>query len=486
MAKAEKTTPEIEPEASPGGAAPTQNRMPPRHRGRPKAGTDRVPMIESFWRKIESIASEDWGTRANIAVYRDRPVLDKARPGNPKKIGKFGFKITEEWLKENHGSGSYRCYLTFKEPQADEREIDTIAVHIFDPKYPPNVPYEMFVVCPENTDWEWCRPLLKKAHFGPEQAAPGNATHDVLETFRTFNEIQDTLAARVQQPAAAPQPPAAPIQSAADSLTQGLAMVQQIMSMKADNPMVDMMKDEMKGMREEMRAEREENRKLQAEIRQAANAKPAEKSGMDVLRETIKTVKEELLPSVKELLPQITEGATRSRMGSWQEFFVAMAPTVKDLVTPMFNRMAMGGMGTLAAAPQLNPGTPAAPPNQAPHMELEFLKAYAPALLSYLADGETGGSFADYIFTGCGSDWNGVQWLILKQTIGTANLVDLFKRSPYGTKIEAVVGEPTDTPVAKEAKFRAFIEQFVAWQPEPEGPADEGVIDLSQAEEATA
>ena len=495
MAKSERRQPQHRPkttsEPAPTDAkaqepAPAEELQPPEPAPRPRRGgrprnDDPKPAGLSIWQRIAAVPAADWGTRIYLYLYLLEPVCDLTRSRNKKYLCRYEGPINDEQsIMVEYGSGRYRLVLSNNKPTTMETGgIYEEEFEIVNPKYPPRTPRALWLDDPRNRRWA---ALLPPDQPPAPPAAPAPA-FDAIAALDTLSQIQDRVADRLEQRQPAP---AAAAPSAADSLTQGLAMVEKIMSMKADNPMVDVMKDEMKSMREEMRAEREENRKLQAEIRQAANAKPAEKSGMDVLRETIKTMKEELLPSVKELLPQITEGATRSRMGSWQEFFVAMAPTVKDLVTPIFNRYAMGGMGDIT--PQLNPGTPPGahqPPNQAPRPELEFLKAYAPAMLSYLADGETGGEFADYIYTGCGPEWNGVKWLILKQTTGAANLVELFKRSPYAARIEAVIGEPTDTPAAKEAAFRLFLEQFVAWQPEPEGAGDDGVIDLSKAEEET-
>ena len=91
--------------------------------------------------------------------------------------------------------------------------------------------------------------------------SPRNPTWSITDAYQTFTAIRKDLREE-NQPACPTRAPVAPSNSMSDTLQ----LVNTIMTMKADNPMGEMYKDEMRALRDEMKAERDENRKLRAEF----------------------------------------------------------------------------------------------------------------------------------------------------------------------------------------------------------------------------
>ena len=498
MAKTEKTDPTAV-ETAPPATGPREKRKP----GRPKLGTDRIPMVQQFWHRADAFDPKDWGTRVWITIYRLRPLIDRMRSGQPKKLGKFGFKIDEEWLKANHGSGTYRLYLNYKAPEAQEKEIDTVDVDIYDPSFPPNIPDEEFLKIPENADWEWCRPLLKK-NLPALLPVQSSGVQDVLETFKTFDQIQTTLAAKAQaqQPAAAIATPAPP---AADPFASGMSFAKEILQMKSDNPMVDMMRDELKDMRAEIRAERERSERLQIELRSKEN-QPAQKPGLGFLKDLVTEAQSiGLIPAggLQSLWGK-AEGAlqavTRSRMSGseefWQPIIIGIADAIKPALPMVVARLVASKPQqqpqqqptSPVALPSPAPQQPGAPPAPAPPVNgapapataptdqpidpaqaQAFFVTFGPALIRFFKEGVgDGADFAQWIYDGHGADWQGLKWMHLKKSVGTEQTVTVFKGSPYWPEIAAA-----------EPQFTEFIKAFIEWQPE----AAQSVVELDNENE---
>jgi len=90
-------------------------------------------------------------------------------------------------------------------------------------------------------------------------------------------DIQDRIEERLKPaPNGAPLLPIAP---AVDPIQQSLSLAKEFMSFKSDNPMVDILRDELKALRDEMKEERAEARRLQTELRTAQAAPAASSKG---------------------------------------------------------------------------------------------------------------------------------------------------------------------------------------------------------------
>jgi hypothetical protein len=317
-------------------------------------------------------------------------------------------------------------------------------------------------------------------------AAPASATAlgDTVETFRLFRDITNDLKEeqKAQQPAAA-----AP---AADPVTTGLAIAEKFMAMKADNPMLEVMKTMLEDRRLELAAERERGERLQAELRSKETAKTGP-TGLGFVKELIGEIKG-LLPDLKDVFPGFGEKisgaarAPRSNMSGEQEFWLPIVTRALDAVAPVAPMLIQRAMapkqpqppapGSSPALPAAAPGAPAQPappgPPQPPTIEVEpaakppqfeFIKTVAPVLMNYLRDGMTGAEFAEWIFNGYGPEFQGLSWVAMKGAIGAGPIVEMFKQSPYWQELSLI-----------ETKFTAFVEEFVAWQPgQPEGDLTE-------------
>ncbi len=474
MPKVEKPTPVAvaEPPASQSGPPKKEKRK----RGRPFKGTDRIPMVMQFWHRVEAYDPADWGKRVWITMYRLRPLIDRARSGQPKKVGKFGVKIDEEWIKQNHGSGSYRLYLNYKAPEADEKEVDTVDVDIFDPSYPPNIPDEEFLKIPENADWEWCRPLLRKiAQPGAPAAAPAStAPSDIMGAVRMGVELGNRGGDADERP----------------SLLETIQAVKLIMPTPApatDNKMLETIVALMNAQLDRMSRDNSELRKEISDSRK----NPEAKSPLSMLTELIAEAKKlDILPEggLKSLFKS-AEGAlqtvTRSRMTGTEEFLqpilVQFAEAAKPVIPMLVHRWmqpqqpAQQQPGTAAlpqaqqtpaqqpapngAAPPTNGAPPAATaapdaPQFDPQQALVFFSNFAQAFVKFFQDEQSGGDFAAYIYEGYGADWQGVKWLWLKTQVPATRIVQGFKAMPLWPEIAAA-----------EPQFTEYAQQFIDWQP---------------------
>ena len=453
--------------------SPPEDQAKAKKRGRPPAGTDRIPRVESFYRHVRQIETDDWGKRAWITIYRLRPLIDRMRSGQPKKLGRFGQPIDDEWLKTNHGSGTYRLYLGYKAPAADEKEVDTIEVDIFDPAFPPNIPGEQFLNIPENADWEWCRPLLKKT--GGEAAAataPQTPMSSIVEVMQATNEIRKTAIEEMRQ--------ATPAQPATDPLVTALTIAKDFMSMRADNPMVEVMKDELTAMRTELAAQRKRSDDLLDKLSAKNNAPETKAEPAALLKEFFNGFK-----SLREEAAELFPSGGRSRMSPIMEFFQPVMPAVIDMLKPVAVALAQNSMQPNPPAQQRIQQPPGAPPQANPQDFTVFLDMLTPRMVRFMRDYDDSASeFASWLYDGWGETAQRAVDTIATMG-GVPALVAWYKTSTHWPRLMAAgITEP---------QFTKFLEDVVAWQPEPddeeEAPptnaTDRPVIDL-EAEPAKA
>jgi len=491
MPKSEKTTKLAPAEAGNGQPAP----KPEKRHGRPPKGEDRIPKVMSFFKRVDSIAKEDWGTRAAIKVYRLEPSIDRLRLGEPKHIQRYTEPVDEDRIKADHGSGRYRLYLNFKVPtEQSERELDSMEIDILDMNFPPKLARGEWLDIPANKKWEWCRNLLP-ATPGQQQEQRATATQELAETLSVLDSIQDRALERAQ-----------PAAQRVDSTLDIIRAVKELTP--APPPATDnaLLNTVVTLMQTQIQVARDDNKELRKEIQDMRNGPQKAGGALGTLKEIVTEAKS-LWPDLKEMFPNLGQRiaggmrAPRSNMSADQEFFQpivtrildGIAPVVPMLVTRLMTPNAPTGFQSPPApaiapangtAPAASPAQPNAPANGAapapdvppfnPQQAFEFLKQHAKPFVDSFKDGMSGIDFAERLFDLYGGEWQGLSWLYAKQAFGADAIVGLFEKSPFWPEIAAMKEE-----------FQKYVGEFVAWQPGQEEPEPQGkTVNTSVVEEA--
>jgi hypothetical protein len=466
--------PESEPEAFQPPPAPPKVEVPA-----PK------PKHPNFFQRVAAVPKADWGTRAFIYVYCLEPICDLRRGGENKYLVRLSEPLADEQsLMVDYGSGKYRLQFVHRKPAADKSDaVDTIEIEIYNPKYPPKIPQKVWMNDPRNERWA---ALLPKE----EPIQPPTPLGSITDAFQTFTAIRKDLREEINPPAP-PAPPVAPSNSMSDTLQ----LVNTIMTMKADNPMGEMYKDEMRALRDEMKAERDENRKLQAELRQTANVK----TGFNL--EEFIDKSDTWMPKLKGLLnlggDKLTEIAHGRPRQWWQELLLDIAPPLISNLAPTIPMM-IGAFTAPAIRPAANgmngqqqPQAPAAlpagqpaqtNPMQALQMKVggflganikpvgKFFEDFVSGKLTDPSDPESKTDGVDFAMWVC--DYHGEEILKDARALGSAQIMQMFRQSPYWIHMQK-----------NEAKLAEFLDQALQYSPEAE-PEPEGPIDLSGGQDA--
>ena len=472
MAKAEK------PLDKPNEDSPEQPPKP--KKGRPPVATDRMPLIARFFDRMHAIPSGDWlgkGGRAVVKVYRQEPISDRAQIGQGKMIQSYGDgPVDEQQIKENHGSGKYLLYLNYQEPAHKQASaIDSLSIEILDPQFPPKMYEAEWLEDPRNKRWEWARPFLMKPPAPPTPPTPPSSIDSMVGAFEVFNKIEETATNRAKQNL--PAPPATPAQPAADPMVTALALAEKLLTIRADNPMVTMMSEQLTSMRTELQEQRKRADDLLEKL--------ATKTKEDAPKTDAPTIIKTFFDGFKELREQAAEilPAGRGRaLPWWQETLI---PSVLRVVEPIAATIAQNAM---AQASQPAPGqrpaqviqqTPAAAA-QPPHEDFgSFLDRLTPNMLHFLREYEdesAGGEFAAWFHDGYSQAPRAIE--MIKASGGVPALMAWYRTSKHW---------PVIGPI--EAQFTRFLTDAVNWKPEdeeaPEAPpskqadaAEAPVIDL--------
>ena len=475
-------SPPTAPETPVRPAPPAPTAPPPKPKGSP-----------TFFQRVASIPKADWGTRAFIYVYCLQPICDLRQGGETKYLVKYTQPLEDENLiMIDYGSGRYRLQLVHRKPAADKSDaIDTTEIEIYNPKYPPLIPREVWMNDPRNKRWEALLPP-KEAPAPP----PAAGIASVTEAFDTFTKIRKDMREEIAPPPAPQSPPAQPATTMSDTLN----LVDKIMSMKADNPMSDIYRDELKAMRDEIRAEREENRKLQREMREAAEKRAESKSDGNGDFESWVDKIEKIAPKLQGLLglggEKVTDIVHGRRREWWQELLISAAPQVAPGLNAMMGAAAnyfLMPKGGLGGAPQANPGQQALPgptngqPPQPDSLHplrvkvgrflesnlMPMQKAFEDFMKKKPRDPEDaeqgyldGSDFAAWV-----AEYHGPQILQDARSLGSANIVEMFKAAPA---IWAAIAP-------KEVQFRQFLDQVLAFTPDEVEESEEGKpVDLTE------
>jgi hypothetical protein len=423
------------------------------------------------------IPKADWGTRAFIYVYCLEPICNLKMGGESKYLVRLSEPIADEQaLMVDYGSGKYRLQLVNRKAGANNSDaLDVKEIEIYNPKYPPKIPRSVWMNDPRNERWAALLPPV-------EVPQPATGLGTLTDAFKTFGDIRRDLKEEM-----APAGMGMPV---TDPMASSLQMVQTIMAMKADNPMVEIMKLQLQSVNDQAEKAREREANLQKELRdimfkmsERKAEPPAEKFG---LKQTLAELKE-FLPSVKELLPGIAE-TTRATRSSWIDLARDIAPGAIDYVgkiayelvrrMPQTPAAQQNGAQPAAAIPAPSNGQPAAqqpqqaapPPQEIPAF-VRFLSqpfvfdGFRRYFDGYLADdGQTGADFAEWVFDG-----GGAEPLKNARAMGSAQIMALLKQSPAWVMFR--FGE-------HEAKLVEFVDSALTWAP----PAEESEEDDDEDE----
>ncbi len=468
-----------EPEGVPEGfqeAAPVK-----RGRGAPRK-TD-PPIETNFFQKVASIAAADWGTRVYLYLYQIEPVCDLKQSG-----GKAYLMRYQEPIKDEHqvmleqGSGKYRFVLALnKISPANSNELCRHDFEIYNPKYPPRIPKAVWVNDPRNRRWEALLP--KEAEAVPQTAAstivdamkmvsdirrdvrdempePAAQNGSLLDTVRLMKELMPQ-----QTPAAAPAPAKDPLEIAVSLMT---IMNQQ----RAENPIGDMMRDELKALREELT----QARKVQAG--------PPPKSFLDQLMEL---AQQDKLEPIKKVFGMFTgnggggETVARAAKVTGMEILreVVSGPAGAVLAQGVASLLQSVGRAAQPAPPQQYPTVLNAqnadatiPPIENPENRIQRIGAtITKPLITAFMRGGAGSDFAQSFF-----DINPEDFVFMRQ-LGAADIIRRYKAFP----------EAWNAVQFRENDFMEFITELCTWDPnEDEGPApaegDAGIVDLDTSE----
>ena len=435
----------------------------------------------SFFARVKLIPKADWGTRVFIYVYCWEPICNLKMGGENKYLVRLSEPILDEQpLMVDYGSGKYHLKLVNRKPGSGEGEmVDTTEIEIYNPKYPPKIPRSVWMNDPRNERWA---ALLPKE----EPVVPPTGLNTLTDAFKTFGEIRRDLKEEM-----APPPGAVPA-PVGDPMGNALSMVQTIMAMKADNPMVEIMKIQLQSVNDQAERARDREAALQKEMREMilkmsehnTNGGGEKRFG---LREAIGELKE-FLPAIKEFLPQAVESARASR-SSWLDVARDVAPGVID----------WGGKIALALASRMPPPPPvqqngqprpqlAATANGAqPQQQPQAPPQEPPAFVRFLGqpfvfDGfqryfrgykegnNTGADFAEWV-----NDGGGEVPLKEGRAMGSTGIMQMLKQSPAWFLFKD-----------DEAKLTAFVDETLAWAPPVEDPDDgeddddDDVVDLTK------
>jgi hypothetical protein len=474
---AESKPPSISTSASKG----TKNKT-----GRPRKGEEPDPETRArqFFDRAAQIPSEDWGNRAWMYLYIDEPVCDEKQWGKMKYAKKLHQPIFDlEKVKDWYGSCKGWISLNLRKP--DAQNTDQIGRHefeIFDIHCPPKIPKACWTDDPVNKKWAALLP--------PEPKAPTEGATSLLDSIKVYKEIRDEVRDEREDPETPldqtrstletmklakelfGQPAPAPTAPAQDPLQIAVKLAETMMQMKADNPVIDMYRDELKALRDELKEERA----------QARNVAPtAQKSFLDQALE---------LANNSDKLEPLKKLATAFGFGGGEPTVRAGKTTGMDILNNLVSGPAGAalaqGLGTVLMnlpsmfqpnpannqphpPPVVMPQVEGPPQTESPEHRIQRIGEMwtRPLIAEFFMKGEPGEAFAANMWNVAPEDF---QFL---KSLGAENLISRYRRFPQAWNAVSY----------READFITFIQEVCAWTPEGEEPTAppndrDGIVDL--------
>jgi hypothetical protein len=416
-----------------------------------------------FFQQLQQISVEGWQAGYKVYVYRVLPVIDKK--DNEHFLCKVTEPFDEDYLMRNFGSGKY--YLRLNNQRGETIASKTVSLH--NPAFPPKVsPDEVVRTDPRNeTYFKVWAPKEPAAATAPPSSSAADST--------AVQELSKLLNKALEQRERG---------SAADSAQSNLtgSLVQWALDQTGK--------------------EREINdpTKMAALLRELKSLLPSQQppDGLALI-EKVLAITEKLNPAsreaqqdpldyvekavnlVEKLRPQpVASGASgESQMGSWQEFFQPVLPSLISALAPLVPavaQMMLAKNGRPQQGPQVSPvvapvpapaGAPPAgeqpqqqPAAQSPGQDFAEMAAnMAPLFFNAVAQpGRTGTDLADSVVMLFGP-------LRYQQVaaFGKETLLTFLQSHPLWQQLGPL-----------QARVPEFIEEFVAYQePEDEEPANE-------------
>ena len=177
----------------PGFTPPQPPPRPAGKRGQNPESEIEVPTKE-FFSMLASLTDTQWQQHI-IYIWRLDPFYDNTNGGkDPKYIAVETRAITEENLKEEHGSGTYKLWLN----NGANKRVALATISISDPHYPPHMPPGDWLNHPRNKKWASWKPLIDKwwtdkvkQETGQTNAAPSTDVPQYMVQF--MNEVRAEL-----------------------------------------------------------------------------------------------------------------------------------------------------------------------------------------------------------------------------------------------------------------------------------------------------
>ena len=428
---------------------------------------------QTFWQRVAAIAKADWGTRAFIYVYCLEPICDLKRGGETKYLVKLQEPLEDENpLMIDYGSGKYRLTLVNRKPGIDKADtVDNLEIEIYNPKYPPKIPRDVWMNDQRNNRWL----ALMPKDVPP---VPPTPLGTVTDAFDTFTKIQDSIQARTAPPTNTP--------SSLGQTVEILTAVKSLMPQapaSTDNTMLNTIVTLLTAQIQSSQNEAQELRKQVFELIRKEQAQPQGNTLEQMLEKA-----DVLLPKIKGLLnmggdklAEVVHGRPRAW---WQELLLDIGPPLMQNIAPAIPMMVGAFMRPNnqqngQPAPQMQPQLPAGPPTGVQALQIkvgQFLGSNLKPLQSFFEqfiagkrtdpeDPEStvdGWDFADWV-----REFHGEEILKDARSLGSENIMQMFRQSPYWPAIQP-----------HEAKMREFVDQILRYEAPAEEETD-GPIDLS-------
>ncbi len=482
-------------------APPTGKRKP----GRPPNGTYRDPEARQpkFFDAVAAVPKEDWGTRAFMYVYADEPVCKAKTFGSTRYLLKSSAPILDlEGLKQDYGSFKGWMSLNLRKTGKDQTdERDRLDFEIYDPKCPPKIPRAAWANDSRNERWIALLP--------PDPPSASAAATSLMEGARFYKDIRDELKEEMQPPETpgpvdqtrstletmklakelfAPAVPATPPKEEAAAVDPWAA-AEKILNMRADNPMMAILQQQMKDSAAAQEAER---------TRAFAAAEAARVREFELQKQLLEARN---VPQ-KGIIEQLTELAAMGDKleplkkmfgfgGATETIGRAARTTALDVIQSIaqspFGANLGQGLGMLAASlatspningaprpapapvvlnPQQSNGT--TPPAEDAETRINRIGQMItqPMLYEFFLKDEAGDTFAERMFDMWPEDY------VFMRKLGAENIVNRYRQFAPAW---AIIGP-------KEPQFIEFVTEFCNW-PGPDEDAAEpenGIVDLEE------
>jgi hypothetical protein len=442
-----------------------------------------------FFARVAAIPAADWGTRVYLYLYQLEPVCDLKQSGGKSYLMRYQEPVRDEHqIMLEQGSGKYRLMLALNKISANQsNELAQYNFEIYNPQYPPKVPREVWVNDPRNRRWEALLPKEK-----PQPA--GGTLETFVDVMRATNDIRREIKQEMT-PAAPPADPNAQQQQQAAAAVDPWSAAEKILNMRADNPMMAILQQQMKDSAAAAEAERQRaftaaeaardrEFKLQQQLLELKGSAPAAKGLLEQLMEFGPAL--EKLEPLKKLFglgaapaEVVGRAVRRTTMDYVMEF--AETPTGQAVGQGLASLMVnLSQRGATPQPPQQNGpivltqansnGT--VPPAETRAQRLDRIgRTVGRTVVDYVYTGETGAQFAAWMHEGMTED------CAFMRSIGPDAIMQEFR-----TQAPQVIAP-------RESQFEQFFKEFCAWDPnEDEAPAadaaqDDGVRNLDDEED---